>query len=80
MKILKDTRTKALEELKEAAPLFEAVPDRAKNMAGHLIAVGHIYLARIQESNNKNVDIWAKILVLAHTPGQMVTMRWELLR
>lgn len=77
--ILKDTRTKALEELKEAAPLFEAVTDRAKP-AGRPIAVGHIYLARIQEGNDKNADMWVKILVLAYTPGQMVTMRWELLR
>ena len=28
---------------------------------------------------SKNADMWVKILVLAHTPGQMVTVRWELL-
>lgn len=72
--ILKDTGTKALVELKEAAPLFEAVTSQAKSFAGRPIAVGHIYLARIQERNNQNMDMWLKILVLAHTPGQMVTM------
>lgn len=78
--ILKDTRTKAFDELKEAAPLFEAVTSRASTMPGRLIAVGHIYVARITDRNDANVDMWVKILVLAHTPGQMVTMRWELLR
>jgi hypothetical protein len=80
VKILKDTGTKALEELREAAPLFEAVPSRGKIFAGRPIAVGHIYLARIQELDNKNMDMWVKIVILAYTPGQLVTMRWELLR
>lgn len=77
--ILKDTRTKAFEELKETAPLLEATTSRANSIAARPIAVGHIYVARITDRDSKNADMWVKILVLAHTPSQMVTMRWELL-
>jgi hypothetical protein len=77
--ILKDNRTKAFEELKETAPLLEATTSRPNSNAARPIVVGHIYIARITDRDSKNMDMWVKILVLAHTPGQMVTMRWELL-
>lgn len=78
VQILKDRQRKEFEELKEAMPLLQAVTDQ-KQPGTLPIAVGHIYLARIIDRNDKSFNLWVKILVLAHTPGQMVTIRWQVL-
>ena len=77
--ILKNRERKEFEELKEAMPFLQPTTNQMKPDSTLPIAVGHIYLARIIDRNDKSFNLWVKILILAHTPGQTVTMRWHLL-
>ena len=73
--IMKDYRKGTFQELTEAAKLFEGSTSTASAEA----KAGHIYIARITDRNKKDFQILVKLLVLAATPGQSVTFRWELL-
>ncbi|MCB9914867.1 MAG: hypothetical protein H6828_06910 [Planctomycetes bacterium] len=41
--------------------------------------LGHLYLARIVHGDGEE-DLLVKLLVVAHAPGESVTLRWERLR
>lgn len=77
--ILKNRERNEFEELKEAAPLLQATSAQARASEPRPIEVGHVYLGRILDRNDKSLSLLVKILVLAHTPGQSVTIRWQLL-
>jgi hypothetical protein len=47
--------------------------------AGAIIQLGHIYLIRITDINDKSFELVAKLLVIAFTPNVSVTIRWALL-
>ena len=73
--ILKDKRPHTEQELSEAASLFA----ESKSSASSPAKLGHIYLIRIVDRNDKSFERIVKILVLAYTPNEFVTIRWQVL-
>jgi len=73
--IVKDRRAGTRQELTEETRLFEA----SRGMSSAEAKAGHIYLARITDSHNRDFQILVKLLVLTARPGESVTFRWELL-
>ena len=74
--ILKDYKTGSLQELTGTTALF-GKPTEATESAP--VKLGHIYLVRITDRHDKSVDVFAKVLVVAHVPNESVTVRWQLL-
>lgn len=74
-------RESLLGEMEEAAALYALTPDQQGNQGRKPVKLGHIYVARIidrfADRDPKSKEIWAKLLVTAHTPGQTVTLRWQ---
>jgi len=68
--IFQDRQKHTFQPLKEAALL-----DKTEEMTSAPVLVGHIYLVRISQAETETVS--AKLRVLAFTPGQSVTIRWE---
>ena len=73
--ILKDYRTRTLQTLDQASKLFE--DNRGISSAD--AKAGHIYLVRITDAYDKNLNLVVKLIVLSAKPGESVTFRWELL-
>jgi hypothetical protein len=69
--IFQDREKHRFQPLKEAALLL----DKTEEMASAPVIVGHIYLIRISKGETEIVS--SKLRVLAFTPGQSVTIRWE---
>jgi hypothetical protein len=61
--------------LKEGSQLFTEV----KSSANAPIQLGHIYLLRIADQQDKNFQQIVKLMVIAYRPDEAVTLRWELL-
>lgn len=73
--ILKDRRAQLMQDLKEAGQLFtQAAPD-----AKAAVKIGHVYLARITDRDDKNFEVLVKLLVIGYVPGESVTFRWQAL-
>jgi hypothetical protein len=66
----------AFQPLRESPALF----DQGVASASLPVAVGHVYLARITDEVDPSFERIAKVLVVAHTPGQSVTLRWSPLK
>lgn len=73
--ILKDRQTHTEQEMSEAALLSI----QSKPSASSPVKLGHIYLIRIVDRNDKSFERIVKILVLAYTPNESVTIRWQVL-
>ena len=73
--ILKDRRAQAMQDLKEATQLFAKATPTAKAP----VKVGHVYLARITDSDDKDFQVLVKLLVIGYVPGESVTFRWQAL-
>ena len=73
--IVQDFRAGTRQELKESGQLF----DTPKNSASSPVKLGHVYLIRITDRHDKSYEIIAKLLVLAHTPEESVTFRWQVI-
>jgi len=73
--ILKDYKTGDLQDLVESTSLFESF----KNRESIPVKVGHIYLIRSTGRDDKDPEMYAKVLVLAYTPSESVTVRWQLM-
>jgi hypothetical protein len=73
--ILKDRRAQAMQDLKEAAQLFT----QATSVAKAPVKIGHVYLARITDSDDGNFQVVVKLLVIGYVPGESVTFRWQAL-
>jgi hypothetical protein len=71
--ILKDRRTRAMQELKEASQLFAKPSPSAKAP----VKVGHIYLARITDGYDSSFQLLVKLLVIGYVAGESVTFRWQ---
>lgn len=73
--ILKDYKTGELQEISESARLFSTP------IAGHAapVKLGHVYLIRTTDRHDASYESFAKVLVVAYTPGESVTIRWSLL-
>jgi hypothetical protein len=73
--IIKDRRRQLQQELKEAETLFQA----GRVSANAPVRLGHIYLVRITDRFDQTFQRMAKLMVVAYTPNQSVTIRWYLL-
>ena len=73
--VLKDRRTNSEQELAESISLFA----ESKSSANSPVKVGHIYLLRLIDSYDKNFERVVKLLVVAYTPNESVTIRWQVL-
>jgi hypothetical protein len=73
--ILKDSKERTSQELKEAEPLFRA--GRAGDSAA--VNLGHVYLVRLTERRDKSFERIVKFLVVSYKEGESVTLRWQLL-
>jgi hypothetical protein len=74
--ILQDYKSRKVQELAESADLFSVSP---KSAASVPVKVGHIYLMRVTDNNDKSFEMFAKLLVIAHVPNESVTVRWVLM-
>lgn len=70
-----DRPQEKVEFLKEASALFSDAG--APNAAP--VALGHIYVLRIADTTDSRFQRVVKLMVIAHTPGESVTVRWETL-
>jgi hypothetical protein len=74
--ILKDRPSRAMQELKGLESFFQT-PTRDKNTAQ--VKVGNIYLMRLTDRHDKAFERLAKLIVIAHVPGESVTFRWQIM-
>jgi hypothetical protein len=75
MVILKDRRTQTAQELSESTLLFQA----GTSGATAPIKLGHIYVLRLTDRHDKDFQVLVKLIVIAHTPNESVTIRWQIL-
>ena len=76
VEILKDDNGKfpaTWQTLQEGSKLFAEV----KSSANAPIRLGHIYLIRLADSNDKSFQKILKLIVIAYRPEETVTVRWE---
>lgn len=66
---------KTFQELTGAIPLAQV----SSYSQSSPVALGHIYLARVIDKYDKEFDLSVKLIVIAHTPNESVTFRWEIL-
>ena len=73
--ILKDRKSQAVQDLKESGLLFqEGAPS-----ASAPVKLGNIYLLRLTDRHEKAFQRIVKLMVIAHTPNESVTIRWQIL-
>ena len=75
MVILKTYRPRLEQELAESAQFF-AEP---KSGANAPVKLGHVYLVRITDRSDKAFERLVKLLVIAYTPKESVTIRWQIM-
>jgi len=73
--VLKDYKSISMQPLAENALLFQ----EGKSGASVPVALGHIYVVRLTDHWDKNFQRLVKFMVLAYSPGQSVTIRWQML-
>ncbi len=73
--ILKDRLTRSEQNLVESESLFA----ESKKSASAPIKLGHIYLLRLVDRYDKNFERVVKLLVVAYTPNESVTIRWQVM-
>jgi len=74
--ILREYKTGGVTPLKEAKALFEKPTDDSSHLP---VQLGHIYLARITDGNDRNYEMVVKLIVVGYRPGESVTIRWDVL-
>lgn len=74
--ILGDRKTRTTQEFIGAESLFSE-PTSKSNTAP--VRVGDIYLMRLTDPHDKDYEIAAKLIVIAHVTGESVTFRWQVL-
>lgn len=73
--ILKDYGSVTMQELRESEQLFQ----EGNALATLPVKLGHIYLVRITDRYDKTFQRLVKFIVVAYTPDQSVTIRWQVL-
>jgi hypothetical protein len=73
--ILKDRQAHSEQNLVESESLFA----EGKKSASAPIKLGHIYLLRLVDRYDKNFERVVKLLVVAYTPNESVTIRWQVM-
>ena len=74
--ILKDYRASTSQEIEGSEQLFSTPKDKSTSVP---VKLGHIYLVRITDIHDKTFEKLAKVLVIAHSPNESVTVRWYLM-
>jgi hypothetical protein len=72
--ILKDRRVHTVQELRESALLFQ----EGVSNASATIRLGNLYLVRLNDLHDRTFRI-IKLMVIAYTPNESVTIRWQVL-
>ena len=70
-----DNTTPVWQPLKEGPQLFTDL----KASANAPIKLGHIYLVRVADTKDKNLQQIVKLMVISYRPEESVTLRWELM-
>jgi hypothetical protein len=73
--ILKNRRPQTTQELKESNKLFE----KGMSLATAPIKLGHCYLVRLTDTDDKSFQALIKMVVIAYTTNESVTIRWQAL-
>jgi len=73
--ILKDRRSQAVLELRESASLFQ----EGTSGASAPIKLGNMYLVRLADRHDRAFQRIVKLMVIAYTPNESVTIRWQVL-
>lgn len=73
--ILKDRKSHAVQDLRESATLFE----EGASGASVPIKLGNIYLLRLSDTQDRAFERIVKLMVIAYTPNESVTIRWQVL-
>ncbi len=73
--VLKGVRPHAEQELKESALLF----GEGAGAASASVKLGNIYLVRLTDRRDRAFERVVKLKVIAHTPNESVTIRWQAL-
>ncbi|HEX6625972.1 MAG TPA: hypothetical protein VF064_19805 [Pyrinomonadaceae bacterium] len=73
--VLKGVRPHAEQELKESALLF----GEGAGAASAPVKLGNIYLVRLTDRRDRDFERVVKLKVIAHTPNESVTVRWQAL-
>lgn len=73
--ILKDRKSRAVQELRESALLFRA----GESGASAPVRLGNLYLIRLTDRHDKTFERLIKMQVITHTPNQSATIRWQVL-
>jgi hypothetical protein len=68
-----DNPNETLQPLKEGPALFGEL----RPSANAPVRLGHIYLVRIADKKDKSYQQLVKFIVIAYTPNESVTVRWE---
>ena len=77
LKILKDTEpTRRYQTMKESEALFQP----GTTGADASVKLGHVYLIRLTDRNDKAFERLIKLLVISLKPDESVTIRWEVLK
>lgn len=71
--VKEDRPQERAEPLKEAQALFSTLAPSASA----LIALGHIYVLRVVDTKERNRQLIVKFMVIAYTPKESVTLRWQ---
>lgn len=75
MVILKDRSAQTAQELRESTLLFQ----EGTSGATAPIKLGHIYVLRLTDRHDKDFQVLVKLIVIAYTPNESVTIRWQIL-
>lgn len=75
LSILKNYRDRTFQEMDEHALLFQS--PQSSSSAG--VKLGHIYVARLTDRHDREFERIAKLIVLAHSPNEFVTIRWQVI-
>lgn len=73
MILKEDNPHEQLQPLKEGAALFGEL----RKSANSQVRLGHIYLIRLTDKQDKSFQHLVKLIVIAYKPNESVTIRWE---
>lgn len=74
--IRKDRPSRSMQELQGLESFFQT-PILDNGTAQ--VKIGHIYLMRLTDRHDKEFERLAKLIVIAHVPGESVTFRWQIM-
>lgn len=74
--VLKELRTHTTQELLESEALFQSPMMPTASLP---VKLGHIYIMRMADRNDKEFELFVKLLVIAHDPLESVTIRWQVM-